>query len=157
MAIRGITPFLWYERDAEEAANFYVSLFENSQITHVSRYGDTGPGPKGSVMVVAFELEGRPFMALNGGPASKLSEGFSLLVNCTDQADIDRLWDALGQDGSYNVCGWLKDRFGLTWQINYAGVPELMAGDSAQAERVMRAMTRMTKVDIAALKAAAAA
>src|SRR5271165_6788142 len=157
MAIRGITPFLWYERDAEEAANFYVSVFENSRITHVSRYGETGPGPKGSVMVVGFELEGRPFTALNGGPAYKLSEAFSLMVSCTEQADIDRLWEALGRDGSYNVCGWLKDRFGLSWQINYAGLPDLMAGDPAKAGRVMRAMMTMTKVDIEAFEAAAAA
>jgi predicted 3-demethylubiquinone-9 3-methyltransferase (glyoxalase superfamily) len=151
MAIQGITPFLWYERDAEEAANLYVSLFAGSRITHVSHYGDSMPGPKGSVMVVGFELEGRPFTAINGGPAHKLSEAFSLLVNCTEQADIDRLWGKLGEGGSYNVCGWLKDRFGLSWQINYAGLPDLMAGDPAKVERVMRAMMTMTKVDVKAL------
>jgi predicted 3-demethylubiquinone-9 3-methyltransferase (glyoxalase superfamily) len=151
MAIQGITPFLWYERDAEEAANLYVSLFAGSRIIHVSHYGDSMPGPKGSVMVVGFELEGRPFTAINGGPAHKLSEAFSLLVNCTEQADIDRLWGKLGEGGSYNVCGWLKDRFGLSWQINYAGLPDLMAGDPAKVERVMRAMMTMTKVDVKAL------
>lgn len=108
MAIQGITPFLWYERDAEKAADFYVSLFENARITHVSYYGDSGPGRKGSVMAVWFELEGRPFMAINGGSAHKPREAFSLMVSCTDQANIDRLWDALGEGGSYYVCGWLR-------------------------------------------------
>ena len=156
MAIKGITPFLWFDSNAEDAAKFYVSLFGNSRITHVSRYGDAGPGPKGSVMVVAFELEGRRFTAINGGPTYKLTEAFSLLVDCTEQADIDRLWSALIDGGSPNVCGWLKDRFGLSWQINYAGLPDLMTGDPAKAGRVMGAMMKMTKVDIQALKGAAA-
>jgi predicted 3-demethylubiquinone-9 3-methyltransferase (glyoxalase superfamily) len=156
MAITSITPFLWFENEAEEAALLYVSLFENSRITHVSRYGDAGPGPKGSVMVVAFELLGQRFSALNGGPAHKLSEAFSLLVSCTEQAEIDRLWAKLGDGGSYNVCGWLKDRFGHSWQINYGGLPDLMTGDPGKAGRVMAAMMRMTKVDIQALKDAAA-
>jgi predicted 3-demethylubiquinone-9 3-methyltransferase (glyoxalase superfamily) len=156
MAIRTITPFLWYESAAEEAANFYVSLFDNSRIAHVSRYGDAGPGHKGSVMVVGFELEGRPFTALNGGPHYRLTEAFSLLVECTEQADIDRLWTALGEGGSYNVCGWLKDRFGLSWQINYAGLPDLMTGEPAKAARVFAAMMKMQKVDVQALKDAAA-
>jgi predicted 3-demethylubiquinone-9 3-methyltransferase (glyoxalase superfamily) len=157
MAIKNITPFLWYDREAEDAAKLYVSLFDNSRITHVSRYGDAGPGPKGSAMVVAFELEGRRFTALNGGTHFRLSEAFSLLVDCTEQADIDRLWTALGDGGSHNMCGWLKDRFGLSWQINYAGLPDLMTGDPARAGRVMAAMMKMTKIDIAALTAAAAA
>ena len=114
------------------------------------------PGPKGSVMVVGFELEGQRFTALNGGPVYRLSEAFSLLVECTEQADIDRLWTALGDGGSYNVCGWLKDRFGLSWQINYAGLPDLMSGDPARAARVMGAMMKMQKPDIQALKQAAA-
>ena len=153
MAIIGITPFLWFDTQAEDAANFYVSLFDNSRITKVSRYGDAGPGPKGSVMVVAFELEGRRFTALNGGPTYKLTEAFSMMVDCTDQADIDRLWAALGDGGAYNVCGWLKDRFGLSWQINYAGLPDLLTG--AKSARVMAAMMKMQKVDIQALKDAA--
>src|SRR6185312_15756218 len=103
MAIRAITPFLWFDTQAEEAANLYVSLFPDSRINHVSRYGDAGPGPKGSVMVVSFELQGRRFTALNGGPAHRLSEAISLLVDCSEQSDIDRLWSALGQGGSYNV------------------------------------------------------
>jgi predicted 3-demethylubiquinone-9 3-methyltransferase (glyoxalase superfamily) len=156
MAIHGITPCLWYERDAEKAANFYVSVFDSSRITQVSHYGEAGPGPKGSVMVVWFELEGRPFMAINGGSAHQLSEAFSMLVNCTDQATIDRLWAILGEGGSHNVCGWLKDRFGLCWQINYAGLGDLMSGDPAKADRVMSALMTMTKIDIEALKAAAA-
>ena len=156
MAIQGITPFLWYDTKAEDAAKLYVSLFGNSRITHVSRYGDRGPGPKGSVMVIAFELEGRRFTALNGGPSQRLSEAFSLLVDCTEQTDIDRLWTALGEGGSYHVCGWLEDRFGLSWQINYAGLPDLMTGDSEKAERVMAALMTMQKVDIRALKSAAA-
>jgi predicted 3-demethylubiquinone-9 3-methyltransferase (glyoxalase superfamily) len=156
MAIQKITPFLWYDSNAEEAAKFYVAIFGNSRITHLSRYGDCGPGPKGSVMVVGFELEGQRFTALNGGPAHKLDEAFSLLVECTEQADIDRLWTALGEGGSYNVCGWLKDRFGLSWQINYAGLPGLMTGDPRAAGRVMGAMMKMKKIDVQALKDAAA-
>jgi predicted 3-demethylubiquinone-9 3-methyltransferase (glyoxalase superfamily) len=155
MAIKTITPFLWFDNSAEEAATFYVSLFEGSRITHLSRYGDAGPGPKGSVMVVGFELHGRRFTALNGGPAYKLSEAISLLVDCTEQADIDRLWEKLGEGGSYNVCGWLKDRFGLSWQINYAGLADLMSGDSGKAARVMAAIMKMKKIDVQVLKDAA--
>ncbi len=153
MAIRSITPFLWFDTQAEEAAKLYVSVFPDSRITHVSRYGDAGPGPKGSVMVVSFELQGRRFTALNGGPAHRLSEALSLLVDCTEQADIDQLWSTLGQGGSYNVCGWLKDRFGLSWQINYAGLPDLMTGP--RAGQVMAAMMKMTKIEIDALRKAA--
>src|SRR6202035_4708275 len=156
MTIQRITPFLWYDSQGEDAAKLYVSVFANSRITYVSRYGDAGPGPKGSVMVVAFELQGQRFTLLNGGPARKLDEAFSLLVDCTEQADIDRLWNALGEGGSYNVCGWLKDRFGLSWQINYAGLPDLMTGDPGKAARVMAAMMTMKKIDVQALKAAAA-
>ncbi len=156
MTIQRITPFLWYETQAEDAAKLYVSIFPNSRITHVSHYGDAGPGPKGSVMVVGFELDGQRITALNGGPHHRLSEAFSLLVDCTEQADVDRLWSALGDGGSYNVCGWLKDRYGLSWQINYAGLPDMLTGDPARAARVMAAMMKMQKVDIQALKDAAA-
>ncbi len=148
MAIKSITPFLWYNDNAGDAAEFYVSLFDNSRITHLSRYGDAGPGPKGSVMVVSFELSGYRFTAMNGGPAHKLSEAISLMVECTEQREIDRLWEKLVEGGSPNVCGWLKDRFGLSWQINYAGLPELMSGDPVRAGRVMQAMMTMTKIDI---------
>jgi predicted 3-demethylubiquinone-9 3-methyltransferase (glyoxalase superfamily) len=156
MAIKSITPFLWFDRQAEDAAKLYVSLFGNSRITQVSRYGDAGPGPKGSVMVVAFELEGRRFTALNGGTHYKLSEAFSLMVDCTEQADIDRLWDALGDGGSYNVCGWLKDRFGLSWQIIPNALPRLLNDpDAEKAQRVMAAMLKMGKIEIAELERAA--
>lgn len=155
MAVQSITPFLWFNQQAQQASEFYVSLFANSRIRRVSRYGEAGPGPKGSVMVVDFELEGRRFTALNGGPTFQLDEAFSLLVDCTEQADIDRLWSALGEGGSYNVCGWLKDRFGVSWQINYAGLSELMSGDAAVAARVMAAMMGMKKIDIQGLTRAA--
>ena len=154
MAIKSITSFLWFNSEAEEAANLYVSLFPKSRITHVSRYGDSGPGPKGSAMAVGFELSGQRLTAINGGPHFKLTEAFSLLVDCTEQADIDRLWTELGEGGSHSRCGWLKDRFGLSWQINYAALPDLMTG--ANAGKVMGAMMGMTKVDIQALKTAAA-
>ena len=154
MTIKTITPFLWYDGQAEDAANFYVSLFPNSRITHLSRYGDAGPGPKGTVMVAAFELNGQRFSAMNAGPQFKFSEAVSFLVDCTEQSEIDHLWDRLGDGGKPNVCGWLKDRFGLSWQINYAGLPELMTG--AKAGKVMAAMMTMTKIDIQALKDAAA-
>ena len=150
-----VCPLLCW-RKATSPSTRGVSIFGNSRITHVARYGDAGPGPKGSVMVVGFELEGRRFTALNGGPVYKLTEAFSLLVDCTEQTDIDRLWAALGDGGAYNVCGWLKDRFDLSWQINYAGLPDLMTGDPKRAGRVMAAMMQMKKVDIQALKDAAA-
>ena len=151
MTIQSITPFLWFNDSAEDAANYYVSLFPNSRIKQVSRYGDAGPGPKGSVMVVSFELAGQSFTALNGGPHYKLTSAFSLLVNCTEQAEIDRLWQALG--AKTNVCGWTDDKFGLTWQINYAGLPELMSG--GKGDKVMAAMMTMAKIDIQPLKDAA--
>ncbi len=119
MTITSITPFLWFNTQAGDAADLYVSLFPNSRIKQVSRYGDAGPGPKGSVMMVSFELAGLGLAAMNGGPNFKLDEAFSLLVNCTEQAEIDRLWDALTGGGEEQACGWTKDKFGLSWQINY--------------------------------------
>ena len=154
MTIKSITPFLWFDTQAEDAAKFYVSLFPNSRITHISHYGDAGPGPKGSVMVVSFELNGQRVTAMNAGSRFKLDEAFSFLVDCSEQAEIDRLWEALSKDGAPNVCGWTKDRFGLSWQINYAGLPDLMTGP--KADKVMAAMMKMKKVDIQALKDAAA-
>lgn len=154
MAIRGISPFLWFDDQAEAAAQFYVSLFPDSRITEVAYYGDAGPKPVGSVMVVGFELMGRRFSALNGGGFQRLSEAFSLLVECTEQDEIDRLWSALGAGGSENVCGWLKDRFGLSWQVCYAGLPALLTGDPGRANRVMQALLTMRKIDIAALERA---
>ena|SRR5437588_5980629 len=153
MTIKSITPFLWFNSEAEDAAKFYVSLFPNSKITHISYYGDAGPGPKGSVVVVGFALNGQHISAMNGGPNFKLDEAFSLLVDCTEQAEIDRLWDALSEGGRPNVCGWTKDRFGLSWQINYAGLPELMTGP--KGSQVMAAMMGMKKIEIQALKDAA--
>lgn len=153
MTIKSITPFLWFDSQAEEAAKLYVSLFPNSRITHTARYGDAGPGPKGSVMVVDTVLSGQRITLLNGGPTFKLTMAFSLVVNCEDQAEIDRLWTALGEGGRYSQCGWLTDKYGLAWQINYAGLPELTTGP--KADKVMAAMMGMTKIDIQALKDAA--
>jgi predicted 3-demethylubiquinone-9 3-methyltransferase (glyoxalase superfamily) len=149
-----ISPFLWFDNNAEEAANFYVSIFPNSRITGSSRYGDTGAGPKGSVMTVSFELDGQKFTALNGGPHFKFNEAISFVVNCDTQAEIDRYWEKLTSGGGKPVqCGWLKDRFGLSWQIVPSILPEL-AKDPVKGPRVMKALLQMVKLDIAALKAA---
>ena len=147
MTVSSITPFLWFDTQAEEAAKFYVSLFPNSKVEYSS------PGPNGKAMVVGFELFGQHLTALNGGPMYKLTEAFSLMVNCADQAEIDRLWDLLCEGGRPSVCGWLTDRFGLTWQINYEGLPKLMSGRNGS--KVMTAMRQMGKVDIARLTAIA--
>ncbi|HXQ15542.1 MAG TPA: VOC family protein [Caulobacteraceae bacterium] len=151
-----ITPFLWFDTQAEEAAQFYVSLFKNSRIGQVSRYGDAGPGPKGAAMVVAFELDGVKFTALNGGPVYKLTEAFSLQVDCADQAEIDELWEKLtAEGGEAGRCGWLKDRFGLSWQIVPTNMGQLIGGDDpARSQRAMQAMLKMGKLDIAALERA---
>ena len=151
-----IVPFLWFDTEAEQAAELYVSLFKNSKIGEVSRYGEAGPGPKGQAMTVSFELDGLQFTALNGGPMFKFTEAFSMQVGCEDQAEIDRLWDALTANGGEpGRCGWLKDRFGLSWQITPTNMGALIGGpDPAEANRAMRAMLQMKKLDIAALKAA---
>jgi predicted 3-demethylubiquinone-9 3-methyltransferase (glyoxalase superfamily) len=151
-----ITPFLWFDNQAEEAANFYVSLFKNSRIGRVARYGDGGPGPKGQVMTIAFELDGLGFTALNGGPIFKFTEAVSLQVDCQDQAEIDDLWAKLTANGGQeSQCGWLKDRFGLSWQIVPANMGDLLGGsDPAKSQRAVQAMLKMKKLDIAALKAA---
>jgi predicted 3-demethylubiquinone-9 3-methyltransferase (glyoxalase superfamily) len=152
-----ISPFLWFDDQAEEAANLYVSLFPNSKITNLSRYGEAGPGKSGSVMTVSFELDGLAVTALNGGPVFKLSEAFSMSVDCADQAEVDRYWDALIDSGGQpSQCGWLKDRFGLSWQIVPRALPRLLGDpDRAKAQRVMAAMLKMRKLDVAALEAAA--
>jgi len=150
-----ITPFLWFDTQAEEAANFYVSVFKNSKITQVTRNGENGPGPKGSALVVGFELDGQVVSALNGGSHYKLNEAFSFVVHCTDQDEVDHYWDSLLEGGSAQACGWLKDKFGLFWQI----VPEefltmIADQDPARVGRVMGAMMQMIKFDIAKLREA---
>lgn len=153
-----ITPFLWFDGNAEEAANHYVSIFPNSSILSVLRTGDAGPGPKGSVLTVAFSLDGNEVTALNGGPGFKFSEAVSLVVHCKTQAEVDRYWEALSTGGSKGQCGWLKDRFGLSWQV----VPDqfieaLLDEDPRHSARAMRTMMQMTKLDIGALEKARAA
>lgn len=151
-----ITPFLWYDTQAEEAANFYVSIFPNSRIGHVSRYGDAGPGPKGGVMVVQFELDGKPFLALNGGPHFKFTEAVSFTIDCKDQQEVDYYWSKLSADGGQeSMCGWLKDKFGLSWQVVPSALGQLMSDpDREKAKRAMEAMLKMKKLDIAALQRA---
>ena len=151
-----IVPFLWFDANAEEAANFYVSIFKGSKIVSTSRYGETGPGPKGSVMVVTFELDGQELMALNGGPQFKFTEALSLLVNCKNQDEVDHYWETLSAGGQEGPCGWLKDKFGLSWQVFPTVLGELLADkDPQKRERVMKAMLQMKKIDIAGLKRAA--
>jgi len=150
-----ITPFLWFDDRAEEAANFYVSLFENSQVGAITRYGDAGPGPKGSVMVVSFRLAGQEFVGLNGGPLFKFTEAVSFVVNCQNQEEIDKYWEKLSEGGQKSQCGWLKDKFGLSWQIVPTILPKLVDGsDPERANRVMQALLQMTKIEIAKLKQA---
>ena len=154
-ANRKISPVLWFDDQAEEAVNRYVSIFNNSRIVDVARYTDVGPGPKGGVMTIAFELEGQPFAALNGGPLFKFNEAISLMASCETQAEFDALWDKLGAGGQPSQCGWLKDKFGLSWQITPKILLEMILDkDRARANRVMAAMLKMGKLDIAALTAA---
>jgi predicted 3-demethylubiquinone-9 3-methyltransferase (glyoxalase superfamily) len=147
---------LWFDKEAEEAANFYMSLFDNSRVLGLSRYGKGMPLPEGTVMTIDFELSGTRFMGLNGGPVFKFTEASSMIAECNSQAEIDRLWTALLADGgSEQQCGWLKDRYGLSWQIVPARLSELMKGATpAQSQRVMGALMRMVKLDIAGLEAA---
>ena len=151
-----IVTFLWYDNQAEEAANLYVSTFKNSKITNVSRYGEAGPGPKGSAMVVAFELEGQQFMALNGGPHYSFTPAISLLVNCETQQEVDELWDKLlAGGGKPSRCGWLQDKFGLSWQIIPTALGKLVGDpDPEKSKRVMQAMLQMEKIDIVRLQQA---
>ncbi|MGK2739503.1 VOC family protein [Tepidicaulis sp. LMO-SS28] len=153
-----ITPCLWFDGQAEEAAQFYVSVFPNSKIGQISHVSDAGPGKPGSVLTVTFELDGRLFMGLNGGPYFKFNEAVSFSVDCADQAEVDFYWETLSAGGETSQCGWLKDRFGVSWQIVPRRLPELMADpDAAKVRRVTEAMLQMTKLDIAKLEAAAAA
>jgi predicted 3-demethylubiquinone-9 3-methyltransferase (glyoxalase superfamily) len=150
-----ITPFLWFDGNAEDAMNFYTSIFKNSKIGKVSRYGDAGPAPKGTVMTATFQLDGQEFMALNAGPQFKFNEAISFFVNCKTQEEVDELWEKLSQGGQKGRCGWLKDKFGLSWQIIPSVLGELLAGkDAAKSQRVMQAMLQMDKIDIERLQQA---
>ena len=150
-----ITPFLWFDTQAEEAANFYVSVFKNARVGAVSRYGDSGPGPAGSVMVVPFEIEGQEFLALNGGPMFAFSPAISFVVNCETQTEVDELWEKLSVGGETMQCGWLKDKYGLSWQIVPTILGKLVSDpDPVKSNRVMQAMLQMTKLDIAGLRRA---
>ena len=149
-----ITPFLWFDTNAEEAMNFYVSLFKNSKVVTIARYGEAGPGPKGSVLTAAFELEGQKFVALNGGPRFKFTEAVSFVISCEGQEEIDYFWEKLTSDGGLeSMCGWLKDKFGLSWQVVPAEIASLMTGE--QANEVMQAIMQMKKLDLADLRKAA--
>ncbi|THU37076.1 VOC family protein [Niastella caeni] len=150
-----ITPFLWFNDNAEEAVNFYMSVFKNSEIKAVARYGDKGPGPKGSVMTIEFELNGHPFIALNGGPMFKFTEAISFVVDCETQEEIDEKWDKLISGGGQpSMCGWLKDKYGLSWQIVPPILGQLLSKESKKSAKVMEAMLKMSKIDIATLKQA---
>ncbi len=150
-----IAPFLWFDSQAEEAANFYVSVFPNSKIGKVARAGEGGPFPKGSVMTIEFELDGQTFIGLNGGPMFKFNEAVSFTIECKTQEEVDRYWGALTEGGQESQCGWLKDRFGLSWQVVPTILPQLLTDpDRARAGRAMAAMMTMKKLDIAALKKA---
>jgi predicted 3-demethylubiquinone-9 3-methyltransferase (glyoxalase superfamily) len=151
-----IAPMLWFDGQAEDAARFYVGIFPNSRITKIARCGDSGPGPKGSVLVASFELDGQPFTALNGGPRFKFTEAISLVVHCRDQREVDRYWDTLLEGGGQTqACGWLKDRYGLSWQIVPGEVMEMIADDDMEkAERAMNAVWQMIKLDLEAIRRA---
>jgi predicted 3-demethylubiquinone-9 3-methyltransferase (glyoxalase superfamily) len=150
-----ITPFLWFNGQAEEAANLYTSLFKNSKIGNAARYGEAGPGPKGSVMSVTFQLDGQEFIALNGGPQFTFSPAVSFLVSCETQEEVDRLWEKLSEGGRTNRCGWLQDKFGLSWQIVPSVLGKMLHDqDPEKSKRVMSAMLQMEKIDIAGLERA---
>jgi len=150
-----ITTFLWFDDRAEEATKFYVSLFKNSKITNVSRYAEGSPGPAGKVMTVAFELDGQQFVALNGGPQFPFTEAISLLINCETQQEVDELWEKLSAGGEKSQCGWLKDKYGLSWQVVPTALNRMLADkDPEKAQRVMQAMLQMSKIDVAELERA---
>ncbi len=147
-----ITPFLWFDSNAEEAMQFYVSVFKNAEVLSVSRYGEAGPGPEGSVMVASFRLDGQEFLALNGGPQFTFTEAVSFLIDCQSQEEVDYFWDRLSEGGEAGPCGWLKDRFGLSWQVVPSVLGEMLQDkDREKANRVTQAMLQMSKLDIATL------
>lgn len=154
-ATQKITPFLWFNDNAEEAVNFYMSIFKNSKILNLSRYGEVGPGPAGSVMTISFQLEGQEFTALNGGPAFTFNEAISLFVNCDTQEEVDELWAKLGEGGETPGPGWIRDKFGLSWQIVPRVLGDLLQSEDKQkAQAVMQAMLQMNKLDIGQLQQA---
>jgi predicted 3-demethylubiquinone-9 3-methyltransferase (glyoxalase superfamily) len=150
-----IHPFLWFNNNAEEAMNFYLSIFKNSKVLTITRYGDAGPGPKGTVMTAEFELDGEKFVALNGGPHFKFTEAVSFVVDCQSQEEVDYFWERLSAGGEKSRCGWLKDKFGLSWQVVPTILGELMSNkDPEKSKRVMEAMLQMDKIEIEPLKRA---
>jgi predicted 3-demethylubiquinone-9 3-methyltransferase (glyoxalase superfamily) len=150
-----ITPFLWFDSNAEEAVNFYVSIFKDSRVLSITRYGEGGPGPAGTVLTIAFLLQGQEFIALNGGPHFKFTEAISFSVNCETQEEVDAYWEKLSAGGEEGRCGWLKDKFGLSWQINPIVLGQMLQDkDPEKANRVMQSMLTMDKIDIATLKKA---
>ena len=150
-----ITPFLWFDNQAEEAVQFYVSVFKNSEIIKIIRYGDNGPGPKGTVMTIGFMIESQEFAALNGGPQFRFSQAISFVVNCRTQEEVDEYWENLSAGGEKQPCGWLKDKFGVSWQVVPGILSEMLNDkDPVKAGRVMAAMLRMNKIDIQVLKQA---
>jgi predicted 3-demethylubiquinone-9 3-methyltransferase (glyoxalase superfamily) len=150
-----ITPFLWFDNNAEEAMNFYLSIFKDSKVVSVARYGDAGPGPKGTVMTAKFQLNGQEFIALNGGPHFKFTEAISFVVDCETQTEVDGYWEKLSEGGEESMCGWLKDKYGLSWQIVPTVLGELLQDkDPVKAKRVMEVMLQMKKIDIKKLKQA---
>ena len=152
-----LTPCLWFDTEGEEAATFYTSVFPNSRIVHVARYGSAGPRPEGTVMTVSFELDGQKFLALNGGPEFTFTEAISFQVSCETQEEVDAFWGKLSEGGEEGPCGWLKDRFGLSWQIVPTALPELLSDpDPERSQRVMQAMLNMKKIEIGGLEQAAA-
>jgi predicted 3-demethylubiquinone-9 3-methyltransferase (glyoxalase superfamily) len=155
LTLQRITPFLWFNDQAEEAVKFYTSVFENSKVKNITRYGETGPRPKGSIMTISFDLAGQEFIALNGGPIFKFTEAISFVVNCDSQKEVDFFWEKLSEGGSEVECGWLKDKYGLSWQVVPKSFLEMLSGDDAAAiERMMTAMFQMKKLDLAVLEKA---
>jgi len=151
--VQKITPFLWFDDQAEQAMNFYISIFKNSKVVSVHRYSEVGPGPKGTVMTATFRLEGQEFIALNGGPHFTFSPAISLFVDCETQHEVDELWEKLSDGGETQRCGWLKDKYGLSWQIIPSALGEMLQdGDAEKSSRAMKAMLAMDKIDIKGLK-----